>query len=1152
MGELTVSRKKKKQIDDIQQLRYVRFRTTAGLIILLSVIIASVVTVAYYRLRYTNEHLYDTNRVRVQTVLRGLDASGTEQDALINEYDQLYIAKLKNTQYYFGNGLRAQKFDDAFVRAAASYAGADSAAVIDSKGNVYGSWQCDYDFTRNRFNMLRKRFRSDGTSEPFSISTEEGVRRFFGKQIAEDRILVIAQDWTTVKNSIENMTSWEAVLRGMISVDTVSIAVSLKDYTFLYNPIDGLTGKGALQNGVSIEQLTDGYEGEMNFGGETWCVVGKQWKDAMVYVMTKATTDMSNDMVLIFFLAIIFIMFITLTAAYGIIINRDNIKIGKMPEYITLLKRKTAGGEEIHTLNFNLSVARKLFPIVIAGVLATTGMCFYIQTVNSLSSIAYESNKAIDEISNKLANNTADAEVLNTEYKDQFLQKCSQIASILEENPQYIFGFDPEASNVHKQPVETDDSGQIKSGLDIYGNVCYSIENQAFLQEIARINNIEKISFFDEYGRIMVTNDDDWYFTMSGDKESQSYPFWEILAEHRDFVAQDLAYDDEGSYAQYIGNACYYYTVQQEDGGTGYVSKEDYENQVAGRWRGRPITRHRGLLQVSIAPERLRTAMETATLTYVADHTTVHGTGFTVICDTSPERICVYSPKPAEIGKSAISMGCRESAFYETGELYNGFETVNGETYFQTFKLVDDYFIGTSVPLATVNSSRARLTAVTFLVALIAFLINFLYTCCFGKKEEKMYLDDVSAVEERMRNEQDMMTVTMPSGKTRRVRTAASRWDAEYIPWALKTPEQKFAMITNIVFHIFAVFLFGCILVSRSGIYPIDAINYVFEGVWTKGFNIFAMTNCAIMLIMIFVISNFAELVIDNISVNIGSRAETLGHLLSSVIHYGVALFAVFYFLYLCGLDTGSLIASAGILSLVIGLGAQSMIQDILAGIFIVFEGEFRVGDIVTVGDWRGNVLEIGLRTTKIQDPSKNIKVFNNSNLSGIINMTKEASYAGIDVSIEYGESLERVEEVLARELPKVKKRLPAIMDGPFYRGVSALNSSSVDLKILAMCQEQNRIQLCRDLNRELFLIFKRNNINIPFPQVTLSYLKEDEAEEAAAAAQAEKAKAEAEKTKVQAERAKEETETKAVEAKADRSKDKAVPGDGKDADEKK
>ena len=93
---------------------------------------------------------------------------------------------------------------------------------------------------------------------------------------------------------------------------------------------------------------------------------------------------------------------------------------------------------------------------------------------------------------------------------------------------------------------------------------------------------------------------------------------------------------------------------------------------------------------------------------------------------------------------------------------------------------------------------------------------------------------------------------------------------------------------------------------------------------------------------------------------------------------------------------------------LVIGLGAQSLVADILAGMFIIFEGEFQVGDIVTVGDWRGTVVEIGIRTTKIQDGGQNIKIISNKDVCGVINMTRDYSYAWVDLGIEYGESLER------------------------------------------------------------------------------------------------------------------------------------------------
>ena len=75
------------------------------------------------------------------------------------------------------------------------------------------------------------------------------------------------------------------------------------------------------------------------------------------------------------------------------------------------------------------------------------------------------------------------------------------------------------------------------------------------------------------------------------------------------------------------------------------------------------------------------------------------------------------------------------------------------------------------------------------------------------------------------------------------------------------------------------------------------------------------------------------------------------------------------------------------IIRYIVGLGAQSLIKDIIAGIFIVFEGEFRVGDIVTIKEFRGTVLDIGLRTTKIMGMDGNIKIYNNSEISGITNV---------------------------------------------------------------------------------------------------------------------------------------------------------------------
>jgi small conductance mechanosensitive channel len=191
-------------------------------------------------------------------------------------------------------------------------------------------------------------------------------------------------------------------------------------------------------------------------------------------------------------------------------------------------------------------------------------------------------------------------------------------------------------------------------------------------------------------------------------------------------------------------------------------------------------------------------------------------------------------------------------------------------------------------------------------------------------------------------------------------------------------------------------------------------------------------------------------------------------------------------------MDAQNLLASAGILSLVIGLGAQSLIKDIIAGIFIVFEGEFRVGDIVTIAGYRGTVMDIGLRTTKILGPDGNIKIYNNSEISGVLNMTQEASLAMCNVSIEYGQDISYVEAVLERELPKIKENNSKILDGPQYCGVSDLGDSGVQLLILCKCREEDIMDVKRYLNKSILQTFYDNDINIPFPNVTFSPLKTD------------------------------------------------------------
>ncbi len=217
------------------------------------------------------------------------------------------------------------------------------------------------------------------------------------------------------------------------------------------------------------------------------------------------------------------------------------------------------------------------------------------------------------------------------------------------------------------------------------------------------------------------------------------------------------------------------------------------------------------------------------------------------------------------------------------------------------------------------------------------------------------------------------------------------------------------------------------------------------------------------------------------------AKMLTIMSMLTSILKWIVIFIIVMLVLSLLGVDTKTLLASAGILTLVIGLGAQSLIADILAGFFLVFEGGYEVGDIVTIDGWRGTVQDIGIRVTRLIDAGGNIKTINNSDVKNVINQTTNLSVAKVYMSIDYSESLEKVEKVINDNLLRIAENVKGIVETPVYKGVSELTSSSVNLFILAKCKEEDIYQVQRDMTRELYLIFNENNINIPFNQVVIS-----------------------------------------------------------------
>ena len=222
-------------------------------------------------------------------------------------------------------------------------------------------------------------------------------------------------------------------------------------------------------------------------------------------------------------------------------------------------------------------------------------------------------------------------------------------------------------------------------------------------------------------------------------------------------------------------------------------------------------------------------------------------------------------------------------------------------------------------------------------------------------------------------------------------------------------------------------------------------------------------------------------------------RAKTVFSLLDGIVKYGSAIAVIIYVLKACGVNTEALLASVGILTLIVGLGAQSLIADIIAGMFIIFENEFKTGEIISIDGFRGEVIEIGIRTTKLLDAAGNIKIMNHSDIKNVVNLSREPSLAVVDVDFPYDVPLEFIEKLFDEKFAGIKAKIPAIISGPFYKGVTEYKDSNVTVKIVATCKEVDRFQVQRDLLREYRAIITAEGIDISYPHVVLS--KEEKAD---------------------------------------------------------
>ncbi len=210
-------------------------------------------------------------------------------------------------------------------------------------------------------------------------------------------------------------------------------------------------------------------------------------------------------------------------------------------------------------------------------------------------------------------------------------------------------------------------------------------------------------------------------------------------------------------------------------------------------------------------------------------------------------------------------------------------------------------------------------------------------------------------------------------------------------------------------------------------------------------------------------------------------RGQTLKNLSESAVQYIIVIVGIFWALSLLGVNVTTLFAGAGILALIIGFGAESLIADIVTGTFMIFENQFNIGDVIEIDGFRGEVTYIGLRTTNLKDVGENEKIFNNSDIRNIINLSNDNSYAICDISIPYSADLEAARNVVLVAMQGLQIQNPDMFKSvPQFLGVQEFTSEGVVLRVSASVSEKDRFDAARAVNWTLKVHLQAAGMGVP------------------------------------------------------------------------
>ena len=449
----------------------------------------------------------------------------------------------------------------------------------------------------------------------------------------------------------------------------------------------------------------------------------------------------------------------------------------------------------------------------------------------------------------------------------------------------------------------------------------------------------------------------------------------------------------------------------------------------------------------------------------------------------------LYASSASMLGKSVSEYGLPENSLQDG---FMDFTSIGGTT-----NLVITVREGEHVYYYTVESGAmfgqvilygvlAALLFALVLALLLVFLLKGYHENVIEEWSE--FTQERAANRRRETDSMDAVTI-VPENETdadgeAKPKTGILQKLLDFLRWKQKNPRER----TFVVVRVGLIVLILCCLDVLQGKALANEsydtmLGFLLHGDWMRGLNLFSLCSCLMILSIAYLVNILCNLLLKLTGILLSGHGETICRLLYSCVRYITILGVIYFCLEYLGFPTSAIIAALGAASLSISLGAQDLIADILAGLAIVFDGSFRVGDVVEINGRQGVVLELGVRATKMRVPVNNILSINNHEIKDVLNLSREYSECVVNFRVPLELPLAQLEAVLERELPAIGKKENRILFGPYLIGTTlpqdkTIGSFSV-VSVGAMCDQKDEEEVSFVLYRELKLIAEREGLSL-------------------------------------------------------------------------